>query len=182
LTNVGGNSWELVNSIQDGDGHTTGEMCLNVAVQQPGTGGVGLVSEDHPGTFTFGWDACVAVDVGRVYHVEFKTTGLSICHVGVVEITETGANDVELVGVLVDGVGFGERSGNLDDEVDPLVVVGSEDQIRVRDGGWALGKERGLVVGNTLVEWLLTVENPAPGLGVVGGLHDVEHEADVGGL
>ena len=52
LTSVLGSGGELVNGIEDGDGHTTAEVGLDVAVEEPRAGGVGLVAEDHPGTCT----------------------------------------------------------------------------------------------------------------------------------
>ena len=104
-------------------------MGLDVAMEQPGTGGVGLVSEDHPGAGSFSRDAGEAVQERRVLEIEGEAGSLGSGDGGEVEGAGASANGEELVGVLVDGMGLSDRALDLDDQVDPLVELGPQDQI-----------------------------------------------------
>lgn len=153
-----------------------------MAVEEPGTRGVDLVSEDHPGSISLGGGACVTVNVWWVDEVEWISSGLGIGDRGEVEVTDTRSDHVELVGVLVDGVRLGNWASDLDDQINPLVHECLNYEIRLGNVGRVLVQQWWGPVVTALVVGFDPAESPCPRVQRLSrALQDVKNVADIGG-
>lgn len=92
-----------------------------------------MISEDHPRSGSFSGDAGEAIHEWRGIEIEFQASSGSSLDGGEVEGTSAGTNGEELVGVLVDGMGLSDGTIDLDDQIDPLVVLGLQDELSLGD-------------------------------------------------